>query len=116
MPRKYTKKDLIEVATQPIEVQEKIVEIVKEVIKYVPQTVEVEKPRLEGFELYAKLRDINYPQGGLGVSMENPANIDKAYVPTAQEVISFFAGNPEQWDALRDGIIRTYIEIYENNI
>lgn len=92
-----------------IEIQEKIVEVIKEVIR----TVEVEKPRLEDYALYSHLRDTGFPQGGSGVYMENPTGMDKAYVPTAPEVLSYFAANPEEWEDMRDGIIRTYIEIKE---
>lgn len=96
------------------------IEVIREVIKFVSQEVikevMVEKPRLEGFELYAKLRDIGFYQGGsMGVYMENPNGVDKVYVPHAQEVIGFFTGDPDKWEAMRDGIIRTYIEIYESN-
>ncbi len=93
-----------------------IKEIVKEIIveKEVIRTVEVEKPQLEGYGLYAALRDIGYPQGGMGNMMENPNGVDKAYVPHAQEVLAFFSGDPDKWELMRDGIIRTYIEIQNN--
>lgn len=89
------------------DVQKRVVEVIREVIN----TVEIEAPKLEGFELYSRLKDTGYFQGGTGYYMENPNGIDKVYVPTAQEVISFFTGNPEKWDLMRDGIIRAYLEI-----
>lgn len=90
-------------------------EQMKEVIKEVIRTVEVQAPKLEGFELYSKLKDTGYYQGGSGYYMENSNGIDKVYVPQAQEIISFFSGDPEKWDQMRDGIIRAYLEIYESN-
>lgn len=110
-------KKVVDNTKTPTSSQEKIVEIVeivKEVIKYVPQEVFIEKPRLEDFELYNRLKEIGYPQGGGGSYLENPMNIDKVYVPTAQEVIAFFIGDPDKWEHMRDGIIRTYIEVYES--
>ncbi len=98
-------------------VQEKVIEVIKVITREIPVEVirEVEKPRLEGYELYAKLRDIGYYQGGGGQTMENPNGIDKVYIPTAQEVITYFTGDPEKWDKMRDGIIRAYIEINESD-
>ncbi len=93
-------------------IQQKVVEVIKEII--IEKIIEVEKPRLEGYELYAKLRDIGYPQGGMGNIMENPNGVDKVYVPHANEVMSFFVGDPDKWEAMRDGVIRTYIEINGN--
>ena len=91
-------------------------EIIKEIVveKEVIRTVEVEKPKLEGYELYAKLRDIGFPQGGIGAYTENPNGVDKVYIPHPQEVIAFFIGDPDKWEGMRDGIIRTYIEIHGN--
>lgn len=96
-------------ATQsaPTEVitQEKIVEVLREVVQYVPE------PRLEGYELYAALKDKNYHQGGSGQYMENPNGIDSVYIPTYQELITSFIGNPDVMDKMRDAIIRAYIEL-----
>lgn len=104
--------DIVKGTYPSLEVKEKIVEkvVIKEVIK------EIEKPRLEGYELYAKLKELNYFQGGaMGFYMENPNGIEKVYVPHPQEVIAFFTGDPEKWEGMRDGIIRTYIELNETD-
>lgn len=103
-----TKKATEKIVKEP-DTQTQVTEIIKEVIK----VVEVEKPQLEGFELYSRLRDTGYFPGGSGQYLDDQYSLDKVYVPTAQEVISFFAGDPDKWDELRDGIIRTYIEIHE---
>lgn len=89
--------------------QKQIVEVIKEVLT----TIEVERPVLEGFELYAQLRDTGYPQGGVGQYVENVNGIDKAYIPHPHEIIDHFLGDPELWEKMRDGIIRTYLEVYE---
>lgn len=89
------------------DVQQKVVEVLREVI------VEIEKPQLDGYDLYLKLRDTGYFQGGSGQYVEDPNGIDRVYVPTAQEVITFFTGDPEKWDLMRDGIVRAYLDIYE---
>lgn len=82
----------------------------KVITKEVRVEVLVEKPQLEGYELYAQLRDIGYFQGGSGFYMEDPNGIDKVYVPTVPELISSLAADPQVWETMRDGVIRAYIE------
>jgi hypothetical protein len=116
MPRKKrvdnTQKELdeLQLKENPTIIQEKIVEVIKEVIR----TVEVEKPRLEGYELYAKLRDTGFWQGGVGATMENPSGIDKVYVPEVAELYQSFALDPEGWEKVRDALCRVWIEMHEN--
>lgn len=87
--------------------QTQVAQTIKEVIKF------VDKPELEGYELYLQLRETGYFQGGGGQYLEDPNGIDKVYIPTAPEVVSFFAGDPEKWEEMRDGIVRVYLQIYE---
>lgn len=91
-------------------IQEKIVEVIKEVIP----TVEVEKPKLEGYELYAKLRDVGFYQGGVGTTMENPTGVDKVYVPEVAELYQSFALNPSGWEKVRDALCRVWIEMHQD--
>lgn len=96
------------------QVIEKIVEIIKEV--EVIREVPVEKPRLEGYDLYTKLKEIGYPQGGaMGTYMQNENGIEYVYIPHVQEVLAFFSGDPEKWEGMRDGVIRTYIELHDTD-
>lgn len=91
--------------TEPVvEIQyaEKIVEIVREVA--------VEKPVLEGFALYKKLKDERYPQGGMGEWWEDPNGTDKVYVPRPEEIYTHYLGNKQEWDELRDALVRVWIE------
>lgn len=90
-----------------IELQQQVAQSIIEVIKF------VDKPEIEGYELYKALEGTGYFQGGSGYYLENPNGIDKVYVPTAPEVVSFFAGDPDKWELMRDGIVRSYLEIYE---
>lgn len=94
-------------ATKKVAPQAQVAQAIKEVIKF------VDRPELEGYELYKALENTGYFQGGSGYYIENPNGLDKVYVPTAPEVVSFFAGDPDKWELMRDGIIRAYIQIYE---
>lgn len=87
-----------------VEIQyiEKVTEIVREVL--------VEKPVLEGFALYKKLKDERYPQGGMGEWWEDPNGTDKVYVPRPEEIYTHFLGNKQEWDELRDALVRVWIE------
>ena len=81
-------------------------EVIREVIKYVPE------PRLEGFELYRALKNKGYYQGGSeGQWIEDPNGTERVYVPSPSELYTSFLGEPEKWLALRDAIIRAYIEL-----
>lgn len=84
--------------------------VIKEVIKY------VEKPRLEGYELYARLRDMGYYQGGIGMTMENPNGIDKVYIPEASEIYPSFAIDPDKWNIVRDSLCRVWIELNQDAV
>ncbi len=85
--------------------QKEIVEVFKEIVKYIPE------PRLEGFALYKALKEKGYYQGGGGYEMEDPNGIERAYIPTYQEVITNFIGDPDLMDKMRDSVIRAYIEL-----
>lgn len=107
MPRGRPKK-IIDNTNSP----EKDIDLSKEKIVIREVIREIEKPRLEGYELYKKLQEVDFPQGGvMGNYMEDPNGTEKVYVPHVQEVLGFFTGNPDKWEGMRDGIIRTYIEL-----
>jgi hypothetical protein len=82
---------------------------VKEVI--VEKIIEVPEKKLKGFELYRKLKELRFPQGGMGQWWENPNGTDKVYVPRPEELYTMFIGDPQAWDELRDTLARTWIEI-----
>jgi hypothetical protein len=93
------------VAQEARQIAKEVVETIKEVIKYVPE------PRLEGFALYKALKDKGYYQGGMGMYMEDMNGTEKVYVPHTSEVYAYFLGDPDKWEALRDAMIRAYIEL-----
>ena len=91
--------------TKVSDIQERIVEVIKEVVVQVPE------PRLEGFELYKKLAEKGFYQGGMGQWMEDVNGTERVYIPHPTEVITYFIGDPDKWDLMRDAIIRAYIEL-----
>lgn len=91
------------------DVQQQVAAVIKEI--FVEKIVEIPAPRLEGFELYKALKDKGYPQGGMGQTMEDPNGIERVYIPHPNEVQAFFIENPDKMEAMRDAIIRAYIEL-----
>lgn len=85
--------------------QTQAVQAIKEVIKF------VDKPQLEGYELYKSLRDLNFPQGGGGHWLEDPNGLEKVYVPEVSEVYGQFIMDPAQWEEVRDALCREWIRI-----
>ena len=91
------------------DVQEQIVEVIKEVL--IEKVVEVPKKELMGFDLYKKLKDGRYPQGGQGDWWENPNGTDRVYVPRPEELYTHFLGDPDAWNKLRDVLARAWLEL-----
>lgn len=93
------------------DVQQQVVEVLKEV--FIERIKEVPQPRLEGYELYAKLKQLGYFQGGVGEYMESVSSTDRVYLPHASEIYASFAQNPEGWNVIRDYLARAFIELHE---
>lgn len=89
------------------DVQQQVVEIIKEVII----TKEVEKPQLRDFDLYKALKEAGFPQGGIGQYMESPLTAEKVYMPHASEIYAQFAQDPQGWDIIRDYLALAFIEL-----
>lgn len=100
------------IALKNPDIQQQIVETIKEI--FVERIIEVPQKQLEDFELYAKLRDLGFPQGGMGATMENVNGVDKAYVPEVSEVYQAFILNPDGWGDVRDSLCREWIKIKEH--
>ncbi len=86
-------------------IQKEVVETIREITKYVPE------PRLEGFELYKALKDKGYFQGGMGQTIEDPQGTETVYIPHYTELLTYFNGDPDKMERMRDAIIRAYIEL-----
>lgn len=93
------------------DVQQQVVEVLKEV--FIERIKEVPQPRLEGYELYAKLNDLGFYQGGVGEYMESVSSTDRVYLPHASEIYASFAQDPQGWAVIRDYLARAFIELHE---
>lgn len=98
------KPDKITIGFEP-EIKEIIVE------KIVEKIIEVPKKELKGFALYKKLKDLRYPQGGMGRWVEDPNSTEKVYIPRPEELYTQFIGDPSQWQELQDTLARVWIEL-----
>lgn len=96
---------------KPQDVQQQVVEVLKEV--FIERIKEVPQPRLEGYELYAKLKQLGFFQGGVGEYMESVSSTDRVYLPHASEIYASFAQDPQGWDVIRDYLARAFIELHE---
>lgn len=61
------------------------------------------------FELYKRLKDAGFPQGGAGNWMLNPDNDEKVYIPLPGELYTQFIGDPAHWEKMRDAMAEVWI-------
>ncbi len=91
-------------------IKEVIIEKPIEVIKEIVVERLVEKKELSGFDLYKKLKDAGFPQGGIGAFEEDLISPEKVYIPHISEVYGQFIADPKDWDKLRDAMCRVWID------
>lgn len=93
------------------DVQEQVVEAIREVFIEKIKIIEVPAPELKGFELYLALKNQGFPQGGIGQFQEDINGTERVYLPHASEIYAQFAQNPDGWDTIRDHLARAYLEL-----
>lgn len=93
------------------DVQEQLVEVLKEVFIEKIKIIEVPQEQLKGFDLYLALKNQGFPQGGIGQFQEDINGTEKVYLPHASEIYTQFAQDPVGWDTIRDYLARAYLEI-----
>ena len=70
---------------------------------------------LERFELYKKLKDQGFPQGGAGTWIMNPQKDEKVYIPLVEEIFTQFIADPSDWELMIDAMVNVWIEQHGNN-
>lgn len=61
------------------------------------------------FELYKRLKDAGFPQGGAGSWMLNPDNDEQVYVPLPGEIYTQFLGDPAEWADMSKAMAEVWI-------
>lgn len=62
------------------------------------------------FDLYKRLKEAQYPQGGGGQYMLDPDSNQKVYVPTYQELLTHYVSDPKGWEVMVDTITKVWID------
>lgn len=62
------------------------------------------------YDLYLKLKEAGFPQGGSGKFLQHPDKDEKVYVPTAPEVFTAYIGDPEDWQKMVDAMAGVWME------
>ena len=101
----------IRIATLKPDLQQQVVEIIKQVIVEKEVVREVEKPQLTDFDLYKALKDSGYIKGGMGQVMQSPLTDESVYLPLPSELYNQFAQDPSGWDIVRDHLARAWLEL-----
>lgn len=65
---------------------------------------------LEGYELYAELRDNGFPQGGVGNWIFNIHGTQKAYIPHPSEVYQQYIANPDDWEVMTAAMSNVWLQ------
>ncbi len=63
-------------------------------------------------ELYKRLKDSGYPQGGQGMFIVSPDSGERYYMPLPSELYAQLALSPKDWQKVSDALAGIYIEHY----
>lgn len=94
-----------------VDVQKQVVETIREIIVEKEIIKEVPVKQLSDFDLYYALKQVGFPQGGIGEFMESPLTDEKVYLPHASEIYTQFAQDPAGWNVIRDYLARAFLEV-----
>ncbi len=67
------------------------------------------------FDLYKRLKEAGYPQGGGGQYMGDPDSNVKVYIPTYQELLTHYVADPKDWELMVDAITKVWINNKNGN-
>ncbi len=65
---------------------------------------------MERYNLYKKLKDAGFPQGGSGSYMVDPNSNESVYIPQPSEIYTQYLADPSSWTEMGDAMATVWLK------